>query len=306
MKGGRLSPMLNNISKQINAELKKEQDQKDFYMLIHEDTEYENFIDNRILNLSENGVNEEMLKNEMPFLFIEDTVVDDDLITNLQNEVDYEDNYEKKPISDSDETTKLQEPEDFKDDFSTQYASDADADTKLNKEVDYADNQKTPVNIDEFSNEAVDLLFEMGDILGALELMEAAECDGTLLKVSCPDEGETIPQADEADVKDTESPKGGLVEPTSKKLVSEADAEEVEEADDDDTLEEEFNALFESSDEDEDEDEDEEDESSDEDESDDESEEDEDCDDEEECDEDKDEKKDENLKESFSILDWFA
>jgi len=303
--------MLNNISKQINADLQREQDRQDFLMLIHEDTDHENFIDNKILNLSENGVNDKMLKNEMPFLFIEDTVVDDDLITNLQNEVDYEDNFEKKPISDTDETTKLQEPEDYDDNFSTQYASDADPDTKLTKEVDYVDNQKTPVNIDEFSNESVaDLLFEMGDVLGAMELMEAAECDGTLLKVDCPDEGETIPQADEADVKDTESPKGGLVEPT---FSEEGDAEMSDDdaaAEDFSSLEEEFNALFESADEDEDDEdeEEEEEEESEEDEDDSDEEEKEDKKDEEECDDEEceeDEKKEE-LKESVSILDWFA
>jgi len=289
--------MLNNLSKQINTELQNEQDSKDFYELIHEDVEFENFIDNKLLNLSENGVNNEMLKNEMPFLFIEDTVVDDELVTNLQNEVDYEDDFEKKPISDNDNTTDFQEPKDFTDDFSAQYASDAEADTKLNKEVDYADNQKTPVNIDEFSNEAVDFLFEMGDILGAMELMES-ECDGTLLKVSCPDEGETIEQAEEADVKDTERPVGGLVEP-----VAEADEEMTDDSDDMESLDEEFAALFESSNEDEeDEDEDEEEEEEDSEEEDDkESEEEEkECDDEE-CEDDKKE-----LKESYSILDWFA
>jgi len=291
--------MLNDISKKINADLQKEQDQKDFYMLIHEDTDFENFIDNKILNLSENGVNDKMLKNEMPFLFIEDTVVDDDLITNLQNEVEYEDNFEKKPVADSDETTQLQEPEEIKDDFSAQYASDADADTKLTKEVDYADNQKTPVNIDEFSNEAAEFLFEMGDILGAMELLEAQECDGTNLEVDCPDEGDVIPQAAEANVCDTESPEGGLVEPTSES----ADEEEMEteELDEDfSSLDEEFNALFESSDEEDDEDEDSDDEEDEEDESEeDDDKEDEDSDDEE-------DEKEEELKESFSILDWFA
>ena len=289
--------MLNNLSKQINTELQNEQDSKDFYELIHEDVEFENFIDNKLLNLSENGVNNEMLKNEMPFLFIEDTVVDDELVTNLQNEVDYEDDFEKKPISDNDNTTDFQEPKDFTDDFSAQYASDAEADTKLNKEVDYADNQKTPVNIDEFSNEAAEFLFEMGDILGAMELLEAQECDGTNLEVDCPDEGDVIPQADEAKVCDTEAPKGGLVEPVSEE--EEMEVDEDEELDEDfASLEEEFNALFESADEDDD-DEDE-DESEEEDKED--KDEDDDSDEEEESEED--EKKE--LKESYNILDWFA
>ena len=269
--------MLNNISKKINAELQKEQDQKDFLMLINEDTEHENFIDNRILNISENGVNNEMLKNEMPFLFIEDTVVDDDLITNLQNEVDYEDNFEKKPITDNDETTDLQEPKDYDDDFSAQYASDAEADTKLTKEVDYADNQKTPVNIDEFSNEAADFLFEMGDILGVMDLLE--DCDGTVPnEVKCPDEGDVIPQADEANVCDTEDPdmpEGVVMEDWFMEADEEAPAEGEDDAEDAESLEEEFNALFESADDDEDEDDDSD--EDDEDESDDEDEECEDC-----------------------------
>jgi len=296
--------MLNNLSKKINNELQEEQDRQDFYMLIHEDTEYENFIDNRLLNLSENGVNDQMLKNEMPFLFIEDTVVDDDLITTLEKEVDYEDNFDKKPISDNDETTDLQEPKDFSDDFSAKYASDADADTKLTKEEDYADNQKTPVNIDEFSNEAaVDFLFEMGDILGALELMEAEECDGTNLEVDCPDEGDVIPQADEADVDDTESPEGGLVEPVSESDEFEEDEDSLDE--DFSSLEEEFNALFESSEEDDEDDEDdsEEEDEDEEDDSDEDDSDDEDSDDDEECEDDED---DEKKSESVSILDWFA
>lgn len=281
--------MLNNISKKINLELQKEQDRQDFYMLIHEDTQYENFIDDRILNLNENGVNDKMLKNEMPFLFIEDTVVDDELVTNLQNEIEYEDNFEKKPISDNDETTELQEPKDFDDNFSAQYASDADADTDLTKEVDYNDNQKTPVNIDEFSNEAADLLFEMGDILGAMSLIESEECDGTNLTVDCPDEGDVIPQADEADVEDTEEPEGYMVE-EDEEMSDDAGGDDIAE-EDFSSLEEEFNALFEDSDEDDSDDDDDEDDSDEDDEKDD---------DKEECDDEDCEKS-----ESVSILDWF-
>jgi len=143
----------------------------------------------------------------------------------------------------------------------------------------------------------------MGDILGALELLEAQACDGTNLQVHCPDEGDVIPQADEADVCDTERPAGGLVEPVSEEGDAEmAGAEGADEGGDDaESLEEEFNALFESADEDEDEDEDEEDEDSEEDSEDEEDEEDsEDDEDEEECDE------DDCKKESVSILDWFA
>lgn len=285
--------MLDNISKQINADLQKEKDRKAFYDLIHEDVEFNDFIDNKILRLNENGVNDKMLKNEMPFLFIEDTVVDDELITNLQNEIDYEDNYEKKPITDSDETTDLQEPKDYDDDFSFQYASDADADTKLNKEVDYSDNQKTPVNIDEFSNEAAELLFEMGDILGAFEILEEAEADMTVPNVvCCPDEADTIEQAEEADVEDNEDP-----------VLSDLDGVVMEEEEMDmEDLEESFFSLFESSDEDcDDEDDDcEEDD-------DDEDEEEEDKDDEkEDKEDDEEEEKDEKLEESFSILDLFS
>jgi len=291
--------MLNNISNKINSDLKREQDQKDFYALIHEDTAYENFIDTRILNLNENGVNDKMLKNEMPFLFVEDTVVDDELITNLQNEVDYEDNFNRSNASDSDETTRLQEPEDFEDNFSTQYASDADADTKLNKEVDYSDNQKSPVNIDEFSNEAANYLFEMGDILGAIEVLgEAQECDGTNLVAHCPDEGDVIPQADEADVCDTEDPEGGLVEP-----VSESDEEAGEDVGEDDAVEEDFTmfegfSLIESSDDEEDEDDDD-DEPSDDDDG-------ESFDDEEDELSDEEEDEDEAVSEALNMLDWLA
>jgi len=303
--------MLDNISKQINTELQKEQDHKDFYELIHEDVEFDNFIDDKFLNLNENGVSNKMLKNEMPFLFIEDTVVDDELVTNLQNEVEYEDNYEKKPITDNDTTTKLQDPADYKDEFTAKYASDVEVNTKLDKEVEYNDTQKTPVNIDEFSNEAAELLFEMGDLLGALELLEEAECDMTVPnQVKCPDEGETIPQADEAKVGDTEDPDmpEGVVMEAEETQAADDGAEDVESdtdveaADDEASLDEDFFALFESSDEDcEDEDNDDEDEDEEEKDSDSEGkEEDEDKDDEDEDEEDG------KKSESFSILDLFA
>lgn len=305
--------MLDTISKQINTDLQKEKDRQDFYDLIHEDVEFNNFIDNKFLNLNENGVSSQMLKNEMPFLFIEDTLVDDDLITNLQNEVEYEDKCQKKPISDMDVTTKLQEPENYDDNFDAKFASDADPDTNLTKEVEYSDNQKTPVNIDEFSNEAADLLFEMGDILGALDLMEDADMT-VPNEVDCPDEGEPIPQADEAKVGDTENPDmpEGVVMEAEEEI--EEGGDEAEEGGDeaevseDSSLEEDFFALFESSDEDDDDCE----ECDEEDEDDDESEEDDDKDDEEDKEEEDDDKDDEDeseeddkKSESFSILDLF-
>jgi hypothetical protein len=266
--------MLTTISKQINTELQKEQDSRDFYDLIHEDTEFNNFIDSKLLNLNENGVNNKMLKNEMPFLFIEDTVVDDELVTDLQKEVDYEDNCTRKPIEDLDSTTDLQEPVDAKDDFKVNHASDVEVDTKLDKEVDYEDTQTTPVDIEEFSNEAADLLFEMGDILGAYSLLDESEdvenVDMTVPnEVKCPDEGETIPQADEADVGETKypnMPEGVVMETEETDVDTETDADaDAEVVDEDVALDEEFFALFESSDEDES------------------------------C----------ELKESFSVLDWF-
>jgi hypothetical protein len=299
--------MLDNISKQINTELQEEQARKDFYDLVHEDFEFDNFIDNKFLNLNENGVNNKMLKNEMPFLFIEDTVVDDELVTNLQNEVDYEDDFERKPIADSDETTDLQEPKDYDDDFATKYASDVEVDTDLDKEVDYKDTQTTPVNIDEFSNEAAELLFEMGDLLGALELLEGADCDMTVPnEVKCPDEGDTIPQAPEAKVADTEypnKPEGVVMEADDEAAV----ADDAEGGDDETALDEDFFSLFESSDEDCDDEDDDKDSDSDEDEDDeDKKDEDEDSDSDEDEDEDKDDEDDGKKSESFSILDLFG
>jgi hypothetical protein len=200
--------MLNNISKKINRELQEEQNRIDFKLLINEDTF--DSIDDKLLHLNENGVNENMLKKEMPFLFVEDTVVDDTLVTNLQNELDYEDNFNREVISDSDELTDLQEPVDYDDNFAVKYANDVDVDTDLFKEVNYNDNKDTPVNIDEYSNESVDLLVDMGD----LELMEDCCCDCTTPnEVDCPDEGEEIEQAEEADVdEETEEPEGSVVE----------------------------------------------------------------------------------------------
>lgn len=274
--------MLEELSKQINTELQEEQDRKDFYELIHEDFEFDTFLDNNILNLSENGVNNEMLKNEMPFLFIEDTAIDNDVITTLQDEVEYEDNYDKKPIFDLNDTTRLQEPEDFDDDFSIEYASDADSDTRLTREEDYSDNQKTPVNIDEFSNEAADILFEMGDILGALSLLE---------------DEDMIDQADEADVDDTEYPD------MPEGVVMEEEDFEPE----DETLES-FYSLFEDADSDDDEDDSDDEDDDEEDEDDDEDsddEEDEECDDDD-CDEDDEvEECGKNcVKESFDFFDY--
>jgi len=321
--------MLDNVFNEINKDLEKEQSRQDFYDLLHEDIEFNSFIDENLLKLSENGVNNAMLKNEMPFLFIEDTTVDEDLITNLQHEVDYEDSFNRKPIYDLDTTTRFQEPVDYDDNFSASYTSDVEADTYLNREIDYSDNQRTPVNIDEFSNEDTDFFLEMEDMESFME----AECDMTVPnKVNCPDCGDTIDQADEADVYNTEypnRPEGVVMEEDEEFLENmgifdEAEGMDTPDMEDDmgendisseDFFEEDF--LFEAADDDDededdeeedDEDDEEEDDEDDEEEEDDEDDDDEDEDDEEEDDDDEDcdSKKSKGKKsESYSIFDFY-
>jgi hypothetical protein len=173
--------MLKNVSRRINDRIAREDSLNDFKNIFNESYEDKN-IDNFLDKLNEG--NDIKMYNEFDYLF-ENTTSDAELNTFLQDETFAKDNGVFNPTSDftDDDLTSLQEPKDYSDNFSAHPDTDLNPRNSLTNEVMYSDTQKTPVNIDEFSNEAADIFMEMGDIDTALDEEEASDADtdaGTL------------------------------------------------------------------------------------------------------------------------------
>ena len=175
--------MLEAANKIIDERILKEEQANEFKDLFLQEDVFLEFLSNDLRkNNSRNGVNTEM--NKHPFFLDEDTQVDleNDGITNLQNDSAYDDSFEMDYDTDltDDDLTDLQRDVAYDDDYETTYDSDFAPNSNLDKDGAYNDTRTTPVSVDDFSAESYNMFDEEG---GPIVGNEKKEVEAAFSKV---------------------------------------------------------------------------------------------------------------------------